>query len=37
VLPAATLLQFSTAGYSDIYLDNMIVSGGGTLALFLFT
>ena len=37
VLPVATLLQFSTAGYSDIYLDNMIVSGGGTLALFLFT
>lgn len=36
-LPAATLLTFTTSGYSDVYLDNMIVAGGGTLALYIST
>ena len=36
-LPTGVLLAFSVGGYSDVYLDNMIVSGGGTVAIYIFT
>lgn len=38
-LPAAQMIIFAATGYANqgIYLDNMIVSAGGTLACYLFT
>ncbi len=38
-LPTGVMLPFGTQGYAQlgVYLDNMFVAGGGTLALWIFT